>query len=327
MATKRIRDEDVVASGRRTLEIESAALAAAAQRLNGTFAAAVRTLWQAKGKVVVTGLGKSGHVARKIAATLASTGTSACFLHPTEGLHGDIGMLVEKDVLIAIAFGGETREVVGVARFARRIGVPVIAITGRAQSTLASLATHLVDASVEKEACSLNLAPTSSSTVSLALGDALAVALMDARGFSHQEFAQLHPEGSLATKLSVVSEHLREYQTTDWLTRDEGFYNVLEKVTRHNFGIAPVVGDARELIGCVTDGDVRRAVLKLEAAVFSKCAGDLMAKNPKSVPADALAVDALRLMEENKVTALFVVDEGRPIGIVRLHDLLAAKVV
>ncbi len=316
----------IVEWGRRALFDESQALKAAALRLDDNFNRAVEHVASLQGKVVVCGLGKSGHVGRKIAATLASTGTAAFFLHPSEALHGDLGMLQKNDILLLVAFGGETRETIEVAKFAKRQQIPIIAITGRPQSSLAQVSTYVLDGSVEREACPLNLAPTSSTTVAMALGDALAIALMHARGFKETDFALFHPDGSLGRQLSLVSEHMQrdllELREADSIAR------VLEVITARNFGIAAVYGLQGELAGAITDGDLRRALLTKQAAVFSLKASDLMSRHPKTIGPDRLALDAVKVMEDHRITSLFVVDaQQRVLGLIRMHDLLKAKIV
>ncbi len=318
--------EKALAWGRSTLEAESDALKWTAERLGDEFCKAVELLSTLKGKVVVCGLGKSGHVGRKIAATLASTGTSAFFLHPSEALHGDLGMIQAQDALLLIAFGGETRETLEVARFANRNRIPVLAITGRLPSSLAQIADIVLDGSVSREACPLNLAPTTSTTVAMALGDALAVALMRAKGFQEQDFAQFHPEGSLGRKLSQVQDHMR--QDLPRLLPNDGFDLVLAQITAQNYGIVPVFDENSKLLGAITDGDLRRALLTRREAVFHLKASDLMTKNPKTIRQGQLALEAVRLMEESRITSLFVLDDSQMVlGLIRMHDLLAAKII
>lgn len=321
---------EIVHWGQRALEQESLALAQAATKLSENFSDAVLRIVANKGKVVLTGLGKSGHIARKIAATFASTGTPSFFMHPSEALHGDSGMVDKNDILLAIGFNGETREVVEVAKFARRIGVCVISITGNLNSSLASLSDIVLDGSVTAEACPLNLAPTSSTTVALALGDALAVALMRKRGFQEVDFARYHPEGALGRKLSLVKQHMIDIERISLLKAHSSFKDTLHKVTQNNLGISAVVSDSKVVEGVVTDGDLRRAILEHQAAIFELCAKDFMTKEPKLIGPNALAVDALQVMEAKKITALLVVDDLKRktlLGLVRMHDLLAAKII
>ncbi|MEN9833882.1 MAG: hypothetical protein RL011_75 [Pseudomonadota bacterium] len=316
--------------GQEVLAVEAKALDLASTRIGRSFSGAVGTVLASKGKVIVTGLGKSGHVGRKVAATLSSTGTSAMFLHPSEALHGDFGAIQTGDCLLAIAYGGETHEVLEVARFARRVGVPIIALTGRLDSSLAKLAHHLIDASVLKEADPLNLAPTSSSTVAMALGDALAVALMRARGFTPQDFASLHPGGSLGRRLSLVRDHMFAGASLPRVGVGADFHRVLECVTQDNVGIVAVVDDQDCLIGAISDGDLRRALLRLDAAALQCKAQELMSPMPKTITDRSLAIDAVSMMNEYSISRLFVLSEDHPgqlSGLVRLQDLLAAKIL
>ncbi len=318
--------DELIQRGREALRDESQALLAAAERLDLGFAEAVELMRVSQGKVVVCGLGKSGHVGRKIAATLASTGTAAFFLHPSEALHGDLGMLQTTDVLLVIAFGGETRETLEVAKYAQRRRIPVLALTGKAQSSLAKIADVVIDGSVAREACPLNLAPSSSTTVAMALGDALAIALMHARGFQEQDFARFHPDGSLGRQLSLVQDHMR----TDLapLSPSDSFDRVIAVITAQNYGIAGVFDPEKGLIGAITDGDLRRALQGSREKVFTMSALALMTAKPKTISPDRLALDAVRVMEDFRITSLFVVDSSKKVlGIIRMHDLLAAKIV
>ncbi len=325
-----IEKSEIVRWGQRALEQESLALSDAAKKLSNEFAEAVLRIAANKGKVVLTGLGKSGHIARKIAATLASTGTPSFFMHPSEALHGDSGMLDANDILLAIGFNGETREVVEVAKFCRRIGVCVISITGNVHSSLASLSDIVLDGGVKTEACPLNLAPTSSTTVALALGDALSVALMRKRGFREEDFARYHPEGALGRKLSLVKQHMIDIERMSLLKRDSSFQETLLKVTQNNLGISAVVNEKNVVEGVVTDGDLRRAILEHQGQIFTLKAKDFMTREPRLSLANSLAVDALQTMESKKITALLVVNdlqEKSLMGLVRMHDLLAAKII
>jgi arabinose-5-phosphate isomerase len=318
--------ETIIAWGRDVLEAESQSLSATSRSLNAAFVQAVETIIASTGKVVVTGLGKSGHIGRKLAATMASTGTASFFLHPSEALHGDLGMIQNADVVLALAFGGETRETLEVVKFANRRSIPVIAITGKSESSLARLSNIVLDGGVEREACPLNLAPTTSTIVAMGLGDALAIAIMRARGFEKQDFAQYHPDGSLGRQLSLVSQHMK----TDLLAIHEGddFNKVLEIITAHNYGIAGVFDSEEKLIGAITDGDLRRALKTARESVFRMHAKDIMTKNPKTILNDQLALDAVKMMEQSRITSLFVRDDADHIvGLIRMHDLLAAKIV
>lgn len=313
--------------GRGVLNAEAQALTQASERLGSEFSQAVELILRHSGKVVVSGLGKSGHVARKVAATLASTGTASFFLHPAEALHGDLGMLRQGDVLLAIAFGGETEETLGVARFARRNSIPVISISGKPESNLSLLADVALNGSISQEACPLNLAPTTSTTLAMALGDALAVALMKARDFREHDFANFHPAGSLGRKLSLVGDYMR----TDMLSlrSSEGFERILEVITAHNYGVAAVIDDDKRLVGAISDGDLRRALIKGHEGVFSLTAGELMSRSPKCIAPETLAIDAVRYMEKHKVSTLFVSssEDKKLLGLLRMYDLLEAKVI
>jgi len=322
-----LRTKEFIRYGQEVLIAEAGSLRQASDRLNDGFVKAVETILNSQGKVVVAGLGKSGHVGRKIAATLASTGTPSFFMHPAEALHGDLGMLSPKDSLLAIAFGGETQETVAVASYARRLGLTVIALTGRNQSSLAKLADIVLDGSIDKEACPLNLAPTASTTLAMALGDALAIALMRARGFVESDFAQYHPGGSLGRRLSLVEDYMKPDILA--LRSQDGFHRILEVITANNYGIAAVVDEQQRLLGAITDGDLRRALVRSEAAVFDLTAADLMSHQPKSIASQTLALDAVRFMEQHHITTLFVVKPESNFlqGILRMYDLLEAKVV
>lgn len=319
--------EDIIKWAKETISIESAALVSAGAKLNGDFTESVKTILAAKGKVVMTGLGKSGHVAKKIAATFASTGTPSFFIHPSEALHGDLGMIGVHDVIIAIAYGGETYETLRVAKYGKNINIPVICITGKINSTLAEISDFCIDGSISKEACPNNLAPTASTTLAMALGDALAVSLMRSREFSSSDFAQFHPDGSLGRRLSKVSDYMKKDVLS--LSPEDSFTRALEVMTAKNYGISAVLNDRKELIGAMTDGDVRRALLKKDSSVFSQYVGELMTENPKSISSNTLAIEAVGIMDEYKITSLFVIDSesGDLVGLLRMHDLISAKVV
>lgn len=325
------RPTEFLSSAKETLELEAKSLLAASSRLGNTFSQAAMEMLRAEGKVVVTGLGKSGHVGRKISATMASTGTPSVFLHPAEALHGDLGVIQKKDVLLAIAFGGETEEVLAVARHAKRLGVCVIAITGKSDSSLAALADHTIDGSVEREVCPHNLAPTASTAVAMALGDAFAMALMNARGFSQTDFAKLHPSGALGRRLLTVADLMKPAgEQLPFVHPNTEFHAVLEAVTKKNFGIVPVLSPGGEIMGAISDGDIRRALLTQGSKALSLKAESIMTPSPRRISDRALAIDAFRRMEDAQITSLFVTLESSPnrlAGLVRMHDLLAAKIV
>lgn len=324
-------EPDITAFAQVSMAAESDAIASAAKKINTSFASATKALGAIRGKVVVTGLGKSGHVGRKIASTLASTGTPAFFLHPSEALHGDLGMVSKDDAVIAIAFGGETTEVIEVAKHARRVGCSVVGITGKVESSLAKLAHFVLDGSVSREVCPLNLAPTASTAVALALGDALAMCLMKQRGFTTEDFAALHPGGSLGRKLSTVADHMRPAGSElPTVSEFQNFHEVLEAVTRKNFGIVPVTGSDDRLLGAISDGDIRRALLQKGAGTLTLAAKELMTPNPRTVGPELIALEAFQIMEKYQITSLFVVRDDQTkvlVGIIRMHDLLAAKIV
>lgn len=321
-------DEKLVVWGREVLECEAASLHAAARRLDKSFIEATRKLLDCQGKVVVCGLGKSGHVGRKIAATFASTGTPSFFLHPSEALHGDLGMLHRADLLLAIAYSGETSEVLAVSEYARRHDVPVISITGNLESSLARLSDVALNGNVEGEADGLGLAPTSSSTLALAIGDALAVSAMKARGFTESDFASVHPGGKLGKRLAYVSDFMHPISPNTTLNGDSDFHLALKAVTEQNFGIAAVLDAKGRLIGAVTDGDIRRFLMVHKSRALDKLTHEFMSSSPTFSQKTVLAVDAVDIMNSRAITNLFIVDEHqKPVGLLRMHDLLAAKIV
>jgi len=316
---------NVLASARRVFAVEVDALNAVAARLDQAFERAVETILACKGRLVVTGVGKSGLVCRKMAATFASTGTSSFFLHAAEASHGDLGMFARGDVCLAVSNSGKTQELLSVLPSVRRLEIPVIAVTGNASSPLARDADIVLDVGVPQEACPLGLAPTASTTATMAIGDALAVAVLERRGFTEQEFAQLHPGGSLGAQLLRVSEVMSAHGMVPTVTREGSMREALDIMTRGGLGVVAVVDKDGALCGVITDGDVRRAALRHGS--FEKLrVGDVMTTSPKTIAAGALAAEALGIMESRAITALFIVDPQtrRPAGIVHLHDLLKA---
>jgi arabinose-5-phosphate isomerase len=305
---------------------------AASDRLGSGFFDAVSKILRCSGKVITTGLGKSGYVARKMASTLSSTGTPSFFIHPAEAMHGDFGMISKEDAILAIAHSGETREVLGVAKFAKQLGIPVIAITGKPGSSLDQLACISLDGAIDQEADSLGLAPTVSSTLALAICDALAVAVMRGRGFTTEEFAKLHPGGSLGRSLASVSDYMQPVSRILTVSPLSTFDDVLAAITqhKHNFGIVAVVNGSGCLVGAISDGDIRRALSKHRAEALAMTADQLMTRTPKTIFSDLPAMDSVRIMEQFSIVSIFVVDRGAPdqcIGMIRLHDLTAAKVI
>ncbi|UYK82049.1 KpsF/GutQ family sugar-phosphate isomerase [Xanthomonas sacchari] len=321
-------DAGLVASGRRVVEIEQAALAAVGARIGTEFAAACRLILGSRGRVVATGMGKSGHVARKIAATLASTGTPAFFVHPGEAGHGDLGMITDADVVLALSYSGESDEILMLLPVLKRQGNAVIAMTGRAQSTLAREADLHLDVSVPAEACPLDLAPTSSTTASLALGDALAVALLDARGFTADDFARSHPAGSLGRRLLLhITDVMHRGDELPKVREDASLSEALVEMSRKRLGMTAVVDADDRLLGLFTDGDLRRA-LDSALDVRQTRIAEVMTRQPRTIGADQLAAEAARLMETHQINGLIVVDTaGRAVGALNIHDLLRARVV
>lgn len=320
--------EHLLGLARQVLDIEADALRALSTRLDSGFADAVRLILACTGRVVVSGMGKSGHVGGKIAATLASTGTPAFFMHPGEASHGDLGMIAPNDVVLALSNSGESSEIVSIVTLIKRRGAKLIAMTGNPGSTLAREADAHLDAGVDKEACPLNLAPTASTTAALALGDALAVALLDARGFSADDFARTHPGGSLGRRLLVhVRDVMHRGDELPQVGRDASLKAALLEITQKGLGMTAVVDAAGKVVGLFTDGDLRRALehpLDLQQAKIA----DLMTQNPKTIRADELAVAAVEKMETMKINGLLVVDEDNTlVGALNMHDLLKAGVV
>ncbi|GAA5784086.1 KpsF/GutQ family sugar-phosphate isomerase [Chitiniphilus shinanonensis] len=316
-----------VARARHVLDIESKAIARLAGQLDQRFDRACALILAASGRVAVSGMGKSGHVARKIAATFASTGTPALFVHPAEAAHGDLGMITGNDVVLALSYSGESDELVALLPSLKRLGVPLIAITGNGNSTLAREADVWLDGSVEQEACPLNLAPTASTTAALALGDALAVALLDARGFKAEDFALSHPGGSLGRRLLVrVSDLMHADDQVPAVDADVSLRDALLEISRKGLGMTAVLDQDGALAGIFTDGDLRRA-LDRGIDVHATRVGDVMTHSPATIDANQLAVEAVALMEKRRCNGLLVTRQGRLVGAVNMHDLLRARVV
>jgi arabinose-5-phosphate isomerase len=313
---------------REVLRIEAAAVSALAERLDGKFLEAVQLILSCRGRVVVSGIGKSGHVANKIASTLASTGTPAFFVHPAEAIHGDLGMITRDDVMIALSYSGESEELLTIIPLIKRQGAKLIAITGKPQSSLAREADVHLDGRVDKEACPLNLAPTASTTAALALGDALAVSLLDARGFGIEDFARSHPGGALGRRLLThVSDVMRTGDKIPAVAPDVSLSTAVLEITRKGMGMTAIVDGDGKVAGLFTDGDLRRA---LEKGVDLRHASmhELMTRSPRTIAATELAAEAVELMERHRISQLLVTDEqGLLIGALNMHDLLLAKIV
>ncbi len=320
--------EQALSLARKTFEIEAAAVLGLAGRLGSEFAQAVALMLECRGRVVVMGMGKSGHIGRKIAATLASTGTPAMFVHPAEASHGDLGMIKAIDVVLAISNSGESAELTMILPVLSRQGVPMVAITGGMQSTLARHARVTLDSSVAQEACPLNLAPTASTTAQLALGDALAVALLDARGFKEEDFARSHPGGALGRKLLThVRDVMRSGDAVPQVQVGTSFTDLMREMSAKGLGASAVVDGNGRVLGIFTDGDLRRLVEK-GADLRSSKAGDVMHANPRTIQPDSLAVEAVALMEQYRITSVLVVDgEGVLCGALNTNDLMRAKVI
>jgi arabinose-5-phosphate isomerase len=314
--------------GKRVLDIEARAIASLVDRLDDRFTQAVEILFVCSGKVVVSGMGKSGLIGQKIAATLASTGTPAFFLHPAEGIHGDLGMLARHDTVIALSNSGETEEVLKLLPFVKRLNIPVIALTGRIQSTLAKNSDVTLDVSVSEEACPMGLAPTASTTAMLAMGDALAIALLQKRGLSEEDFAQFHPGGALGRRLLLKVQDLMHHgDAVPRIQSHATVHDAILEMTTKKLGMTTVLDEDGRLLGVITDGDLRRYLekgLDLPAAQVR----DLASRSPKTISPEALAARAVQIMEEFSITALVVVDErASVVGVLHLHDLLKSGIV
>jgi arabinose-5-phosphate isomerase len=318
----------LVASALRTLDLEAKGLEALKQALEnelaGPLADAIRLLKEARGRVIVSGIGKSGHVGQKIAATFASTGTPAFFVHPSEASHGDLGMITPEDVILAISWSGETVELKNIVTYSRRFAVPLITISSRCDSALAKQSDVVLELPRAKEACPHGLAPTTSTTMQLALGDCLAIALLEAKGFTAHDFKMFHPGGSLGASLKYVADVMHKEENLPLARDTELMSTALVTMTAKSFGCLGIVDAKGKLVGVVTDGDLRR---HMGRALLKARTGDVMTKKPKTISPDMLASAALEVINASRITALFVVDKGKPVGIVHVHDLLRAGVV
>jgi arabinose-5-phosphate isomerase len=318
--------DSIIATARRVLGQEAEALHAVAARLDRVFSQAIEVIYGIKGRVVVSGMGKSGHVGRKIAATLASTGTPAMFVHPGEASHGDLGMITADDAVLALSNSGEAAELDAILAYSRRFAIPLIAMTGSADNTLARTADLALVLPREPEACPMGLAPTTSTTMMIGLGDALAVALMERRGFSEDDYRTFHPGGQIGRILLKVSEVMHGPEGLPLIAPERPMSQAIIVMTEHGFGCAGVVDGDGRLVGIITDGDLRR---HMGPALMESPVGTVMTRGPKTIGPDALAAEALGVMNlsEKPFTAMFVVEDDRPIGIVSVHDLLRAGVM
>jgi arabinose-5-phosphate isomerase len=309
-------------TARRVLKIEAQAIQDVLARLDATFEKAVEVLFACKGRVVVTGMGKSGLVGRKISATLSSTGTPSFFLHPADALHGDLGMLARGDSILAVSYGGETEEIIRLLEALKRLEAPIVTLTGKLQSTLAKASEVALDVSVREEACSLNLAPTASTTVAMAVGDALAVSLLERRGFQPQDFADLHPAGRLGRKLLRVEHTMHAGDALPSVGLNTPMPEVIHEMSRKGLGMTTVLEPDGRLAGIVTDGDLRRLMEKHRGATLEMSAAAAMTRKPQTIGPHVLASEALNQMEKRKITSVVVVDESsKVLGVVHLHDL------
>jgi arabinose-5-phosphate isomerase len=315
-------------TARRVLKIEAQAIQDVLARLDDTFEKAVDLLFHCTGRVVVTGMGKSGLVGRKISATLSSTGTPSFFLHPADALHGDLGMLARGDAMFAVSYGGETGEIVQLLEPLKRLEAPLITLTGKMHSTLAKVSDVVIDVSVREEACSLNLAPTASTTVAMAVGDALAVSLLERRGFQPNDFAELHPAGRLGRKLLRVEHKMHTGEAIPRVATDTPMPEVIHEMSRKGLGMTTVLESDGRLAGIVTDGDLRRLMEQHRGATLEMAAGEAMTRNPQTIGPRVLASEALNQMEKRKITSVVVVDqEKRVLGVLHLHDLWGLQLV
>lgn len=318
-----ISDKSLLATGRSVLTAESKALLSLSNSLGDAFVKAVHLLTHCKGRVVVSGMGKSGHVARKIAATLASTGSPALFVHPGEASHGDLGMIVPDDVVIALSNSGDTAELTDLVAYTRRFSIPLIAMTRGEQSALSSAADITLLLPQEPETCPMGLAPTTSTTMMLALGDALAVAALESKGFTAEDFRNFHPGGKLGKVLLRVSDIMHKGDELPLAKNTDPMTDVLVVITQKSFGCAGIIDESGKLVGIITDGDLRR---HMQDNLLHKTAASVMTKNPQVIAPQALAAEALKILNDKKRTQLFVVEDGKPVGVLHVHDLLRSGI-
>lgn len=315
-------EEQIIAVGKRVINVEAKSVKDLAEKIDSSFVSAVKAMIKAKGRVIISGLGKSGIIARKIVATLNSTGTPSISLHPTDALHGDLGMVRKDDIVILISKSGSTEELINVASMVKRLGVLIIGMIGIENSPLGELCDIILDIHVDEEACPYDLAPTSSTTAMLAMGDALAIALLEERGFTAEDFAELHPGGSLGKRLSLrISEIMYKDNSLPVVNEEAKINEIIYEISSKRLGTTSVVDDKGELVGIITDGDLRR-LLEKTLDIKNILAKDLMSKNPKTISKDMLASFALQQMENYNITSLIISENKKPVGIVHLHDLV-----
>jgi len=321
--------DDIIETARRVLDIESGAISALKERIDSKFLEAVEMIFNSKGRVVVTGMGKSGIIGKKVAATLASTGTPSFFMHPAEAGHGDLGMVTPDDVLIAISNSGETEEIINLIPFLKRFSVKLISMTGNPDSLLARSADVNLDVSVGEEACPMGIVPTASTAAALAMGDAIAVALLIKRGLRKEDFALFHPGGTLGKKLLIrVKDLMHTGKAVPLVLPDTIMKEAVVEISSKRLGVTIVVDKQEKITGIITDGDLRRGIQRWGKSFFDMKARDVMTKSPKTISGDELAVKALSVMEKHSITSLIVPDgEGRVLGIIHLHDILKKGIV
>jgi len=318
---------DIVEAGRKVLKIEARAIESAIQKINQEFEKAVNILFDTRGRIVITGMGKSGIIGRKISATLTSTGSPAVFLHPSEALHGDIGIIHPDDVVVALSTSGETFEVIRLINYIKRIGVKLISLVGSPASTLALQSDVFIDCSIEKEACPIGFVPTTSTTLTLAIGDAISIALMEKKGFNEDDFRNIHPGGSIGKKLLKVKHLMHTDHEIPIVKEDLKMDGVIKTIDEKHFGVALVIDVNNQLSGIITDGDLRRLILK--GVDFSKTtAREFMSENPLHIEENQLAVEALKILEDHRITSLAVVDKQQNLkGLLHLHDLWRTEMI
>lgn len=319
----KLTNSDIV-SAKMTISTEVEALKALENGLDSTLTKALDFMQEAKGRVILTGMGKSGHIAKKIAASLASTGTPSFFVHPAEASHGDLGMITSDDVIIAISNSGESKELVDILNYAKRFGIKLIAITKNPESSLGKAGDVVLKLPSSREACPLGLAPTSSTTATLVLGDILTIAMIERKGFSKEQFNQRHPGGKLGSVLQKVSDLMHTGEEMPLLPMDTGMQETLLEMTSKRLGCVGFINNNGELVGILTDGDLRRC---LSNDILTKKASDVMTKNPKVISPDAMATEAVKLMQDKKITNIFAVKDGKPIGVIHIHDCLSSGIL
>ncbi|SRR5579883_722766 len=324
----KMNSEKICAVGRAVIEIEAQMISSLIDRIDENFAKACQYLFNCEGRIVVIGVGKSGHISKKIAATFASTGSPAFFIHPSEAKHGDMGMITPKDVVLALSNSGESEEILSILPFIKRLNIPLISLTGKPNSTLAKAATVNIHVGIEKEACPLGLAPTSSTTAALVMGDALAMALLEHRGFTKNDFALSHPGGALGRRLLLkVNEIMHQHEAMPVVPHTASLKEALVEMTQKKLGLTTVINDTGELVGIFTDGDVRRT-LDHPIDINRTQIHEVMSLHPKTIASNLLAAEALTIMETHQITSLVITNEKQqPIGVLHIHDILRAGVV